>query len=145
MPIGNPTLTMKFLEYCEAGELIRGQFTETIEWAIIAERQENCPNVFVISGDRAPWCFDANKSKNMSNLVCLSYGKSFEILPDHAGSCNIVRGDLFNSNGTIIYACPFVAGAKTIPYLSETIGQAATERRYLNLDEFRIVSEPGGK
>ena len=85
-----PVLTIKVLERCEPGELVRAFFAQDGQWAIIgyiqdANRQRKNA-VVVVSGDQGPWFIKPVDAEQLVGLPCLSYGKEFDIHPDYRGT-----------------------------------------------------------
>ena len=156
-------LTMKFLEHCEPGELVRARFGPNVEWGIVAHRQQE-KRVVVISGENAPWYLDEQGAV----LPCLSYGKEYDLLPEYGGPCEVFDvSSLAVEPGTLLYARPQGPGETTDRYLIarmmlvhvRPIGGntgaylLTTEtKRFvtagplssLNLDKFTLGGEPGG-
>jgi hypothetical protein len=155
-------LTMKFLEHCEPGELVRARFGPKVEWGIVADRQQE-KRVVVISGENAPWCLDEQSAV----LQCLSYGKEYDLLPEYGGPFEVFDGSGGTVEpGTLLYARPDGPGKTTDRYLIartmeihfRAIGKGPyltttkeTERFVtagplsgLNLDQFTLEGEPGG-
>jgi hypothetical protein len=75
----------KWLEHCEQGELVRGKFVETTEWAIVANRGNQTFLVVILTGPNAPLWFNTYNTHGMEvmQLECLSYGKDYRIIPDY--------------------------------------------------------------
>jgi hypothetical protein len=77
-----PTLIIKPLTECSAGELIR---LTSGAWAIVAD-DSKARRIFVISGDDAPVTFVLPEDSRES---CLSYGTGFRVVSVHASFVGI--------------------------------------------------------
>lgn len=141
------TIEAKLLEHCEAGELVRGNFSKNkeenvVDWAIVA--QDN--KVVVLPGKNSPLYVD--KSKDFKQQ-CLSYGKQFRLLPEYMKPP--IMGPTFQS-GTLICARSqvdaetswYLLGAEPVKYLTSP-DSPSYGRRYFNISDFGLLtSEPGG-
>jgi hypothetical protein len=77
----------KWLKRCEQGELIRGNIHQKIEWAIVAARKEGAMDIVILSGPGAPYWVNVYSPKllDVPDILCLSYGKNYTIIPNYAG------------------------------------------------------------
>jgi hypothetical protein len=130
-----PTLIIKPLTECNAGELIR---LTTGAWAIVAD-DSKARRIFVISGDDAPVTFVLPEDSRES---CLSYGTGFRVASVHASFVGIhtYGREGFDPIGKLIVSRPFVHGERTKRYFAAPADQPL----FLDLDSFQTVSEPRG-
>ena len=130
-----PTLIIKPLTECGAGELIR---LTSGAWAIVAD-DSRARRIFVISGDDAPVTFVLPEDNRES---CLSYGTGFRVVSVHASFVGIhtYGREGFDPIGKLIVSRPFVNGERTRRYFAAPADQPL----FLDLDSFQIVSEPRG-
>ena len=135
-----PELTVKFLEHCEPGELIRVSFVpDSGSWGIVGYVQANGgPKkvVVIISGANTPRLVNEIEFATNAHVVCLSYGKDYLLLPRYDGACEVVSAQgVFAHAPTLIFACP--------------IGISSTERYLIgtsfafNLEQFNVGGQPG--
>ena len=130
-----PTLAIKPLTECSAGELIR---LTSGAWAIVAN-DSSARRIFVISGDDAPLTYVLPED---STEACLSYGTGFRVASVHAsfvGMHTYGHGG-FDPVGKLIVARPYAHDGRTSRYFAAPAGQP----RFLDLDNFQTVSEPLG-
>ena len=130
-----PTLIIKPLTECSAGELIR---LTSGAWAIVAD-DSKARRIFVIAGDDAPVTFVLPEDSRES---CLSYGTGFRVVSVHASFVGIhtYGREGFDPIGKLIVSRPFVSGERTRRYFAAP----ADRPLFLDLDSFQIVSEPRG-
>jgi hypothetical protein len=136
-----PILTVKFLEHCESGELVRAFFLQNGQWGIVGYQEANHRRkvVVVISGKNAPFLIE--DTENVS--ACLSYGKDYALLPEFGGACEVLSAKgVLNDAATLIYACPVGRDGTTERYLMATTGKGT--RVAFSLDQFKVFGEPGG-
>jgi hypothetical protein len=130
-----PTLIIKPLAECNAGELVR---LTSGGWAIVAN-DAMARRIFVISGDDAPLTFVLPEDSTES---CLSYGTGFRVVSVHAsfiGMHTYGQGG-FNPTGKLIVSRPFEHDGRTSRYFAAP----ADQPRFLDLDNFQTVPEPLG-
>ena len=130
-----PALAIKPLTECSAGELIR---LTSGAWAIVAKESE-VRRIFVISGDDAPLTIDLPED---STGPCLSYGTGFRVVSVRASfvGMHTYGRDGFDPIGKLIVSRPFETDRRTSRYFAAPAGQP----RFLDLDNFEVVSEPLG-
>jgi hypothetical protein len=142
-------LTMKFLQDCEPGELVRARFSGSVEWGIIGfvaadDGRRKC--VVVISGESVPWFLSGQDTEQASNMTCLSYGTEYHVLPEYGDPCEV-----FNAQGPapaldpgmLVYGRSLAGSGDTDRYL--LAGARGRGVFTLDLDQFRVVAnEPGG-
>jgi hypothetical protein len=75
----------KRLEECKQGELVRGRFLATTEWAIVGARGNQMQQLVVLTGDRAPYWLNAFNERGMEVMPvdCLSYSTDYRVIPDY--------------------------------------------------------------
>jgi hypothetical protein len=130
-----PVLSIKPLTECSAGELIR---LTTGAWAIVAN-DSGARRIFVISGDGAPLTFVLPED---STEGCLSYGTGFRVASVHTSfvGMHTYGHEGFDPVGKLIVSRPFAHDGRTNRYFAAPAG----EPRFLDLDNFQVVSEPLG-
>jgi hypothetical protein len=130
-----PTLAIKPLTECSAGELIR---LITGAWAIVAN-DSSSRRIFVISGDDAPLTYVLPQD---STEACLNYGTGFRVASVHASfvGMHTYGHEGFDPVGKLIVSRPFAHDGRTSRYFAAPAGQP----RFLDLDNFQTVSEPLG-
>jgi hypothetical protein len=130
-----PTLAIKPLTECSAGELIR---LASGAWAIVAN-DSSAKRIFVISGDEAPLIHVLPED---STEACLSYGTGFRVASVHASfvGMHTYGHEGFDPVGKLIVSRPFEHDGRTGRYFAARAGQP----RFLDLDNFQIVAEPLG-
>jgi hypothetical protein len=130
-----PTLIIKPLTECSAGELIR---LTSGAWAIVAD-DSKARRVFVIAGDDAPVTFVLPEDSRES---CLSYGTGFRVVSVHASFVGIhtYGREGFDPIGKLIVSRPFVHGERARRYFAAPADQPL----FLDLDSFQTVADPRG-
>jgi hypothetical protein len=128
----DPFLSVKYLEHCEPGELIRAFFSQNGQWAIVGyvedALKQRAQIVIVLSGDQGPWYVSPTDIAQQTALPCLSYGKKFGLLPAYTARCDPIGGDATNDRYLV----------------AEAIGPIPRPT-FLNLDTFKVTpGEPGG-
>jgi hypothetical protein len=142
---GGP-LTVKHLEHCEPGELVRASFNESGQWAIIGHMDgQRVHSAVVISGSEGPFFVNAQSFHDLGSHPCLSYGKDYQIVPNHGGPCELSgpsHGKPSNKPGTLVYARALTSGAETERYLIAGGDHRATI--IMDLQTFRVAAPDGG-
>jgi hypothetical protein len=126
------SLTVKLLEFCEPGELLKIDR----RWALVALTAQGRCLVF-LTGDNAPHRVDIND--RLKTTRCVSFGKDFHALPDYESECN--SAPRFE-RGALYYATRDGRGDDTTPYLAVS---ATNEGKtfFLNLESFSYGEPPG--
>jgi len=128
-----PTLIIKPIAECSAGELIR---LTSGAWAIVAH-DSKARRIFVISGDDAPVTFVLPEDSRES---CLSYGTGFRVVSVHASFVGIhtYGREGFDPIGKLIVSRPFVSGERTRRYFAAPADQPSFRNRVDTARRFRI-------
>lgn len=139
-------LTVKHLEHCEPGELVRAFFSEEGQWAIIGHIDgQRVHSAVVISGSKGPFFVKAEGFHDLGSQACLSYGKDYQIVPNYDGPCELTGlgvGTPSNEPGTLVYARALTSGAETERYLIAGGDHRATIT--MDLQTFRVTAPGGG-
>lgn len=153
--MANEKPEFKFLEHCAPSELIRFNLDDHTEWALVGKPGNGLFPVLVLSGNNAPYCFNAAADQG-SNLkiqflqrALFSYGQSYSLEPDHAGPCHVYSGELFVANGAMVITGPATAG--NTPLVVATGGQFLraqfkdrAQAYFFDLKNGRLSGEPEG-
>ena len=126
--MADPPLTVKLLEFCEPGELVRiGE-----EWAIVA-RYTGGKCLVYISGENGPY------RENITDEVrrCLSYGMEFYFAPDYGSACDMTTPFV---PGALYYSSRDGRDDPTSRHLAVVV--ADNEPRSLSLDSFNYGEKP---
>lgn len=135
--LGTTQPQLKFLEKCEQGELVRGKFIETTEWAIVSNRGNELQNVVVLPKNKPPVLINAHAQEQIMLITCLSYGDKFRIIPNHAGQCEVDNGLKLDVPGQLV-----ITATDLILVTSHPRGRAPTAYYYSTTKEMKGL--PGG-
>jgi hypothetical protein len=119
--IGTKKPQLKLLEHCEPGELVRGKFFDTTEWALIANRSNELQNVVLLPEKEAPRAFNAYSHGEIMNVSCLSYGDKFRIVPAF-GTCEVGYGLQADRPGQLIMTENDIILVATYPRRGTPVG-----------------------
>ena len=106
---------LKLLEHCKPGELVRGKFFETTEWALIANHGNELQNVVLLANNQPPTGFNAYSHGDIMNVSCLSYGDKVRIVPAYDGACEVGFGLQVDRPGQLVLAQEDVILVTTYP------------------------------
>jgi hypothetical protein len=146
MPISTQ---FKMLTDCEPGELVRFRVGNETQWAIVGRPLSKHFPVLILS--EQPYCLNAFEEKTdaiqleLEQHAVLSYGDGYELIPDHAGFCQVGLGALFETGGALILQGQLPNGTglsgrylRTFPF------QPSEPAYYFELDTGLALSEPRG-
>jgi|SRR5712671_1465220 len=129
-----------FLDKCEAGQLVRVKIGSIGEWAIVGARDRPIFPLVVLTGADSPYCINLYQNGHIDGdfdtYAVLKCGTDYEIVPDHAGPCEIGVGQMFKRAGSLVLA-------DTDRYL--VVGQRGQQpTRYFDIATGKLRGEPGG-
>jgi hypothetical protein len=134
--IGTRKPQVKLLEHCETGELVRGNFLGKMVWAIVCNRGNEFLNVVTLTGENAPYAFNAHSHNQPMVVACLNFGKNFQLIPDYTGPCELRSTEPYKSKvGNLMLA------EKDSILVADNSKKMMT---FVHLDTDAFLGEPGG-
>jgi hypothetical protein len=141
----NPIPSFKFLEDCVPRDLVRINLGDRTEWALVGTKNERLLLVCILSGNDAPYLFDAagymGPVKPEHDNPVLWYGRAYSLLPDHAGACNVNSGPLFGVHGTMFHS---EVDSGSSLFLCCRFPERGDKKAYYNIETGNFSGEPGG-
>jgi hypothetical protein len=139
---------LKYLSECAVLDLVRVKANETAEWAIVADRSgTNNPIVF-LTGDNAAFAIDTvlhgKAADDFDAYPVLSYGIHYQIIPEHAGKCELHAKGLPTTSTSLIRTKGSLVLVERDLYL--VVGRyRLSGLRYFQLSSGDLGDEPYGR